>query len=169
MIKSLIVIPALAAAAAVFPSTAGATASHSTPDATATHTPPYHFVELTGAQEVPGPGDPDGVGIFAWKVKEWSLCYVITAHKIQPANAAHIHAGKEGMAGPIVVTLKAPSEGFATECIHAVKHQTADNADTTLTRRELRDIVQGPSGFYANVHNAEFPDGAIRGQLADAV
>lgn len=161
MIKSIILIPALAAAALVFPGTASATAGDPSP---------YQFVEMTGAQEVPGPGDPDGVGIFAWRVSGRStLCYVITAHNIVPATAAHIHEGRAGVAGPIVVTLKAPSEGFASDCIRAVRRQTADNADTTLTRDELKAIVQNPSQFYTNVHNAEFPDGAIRGQLADAV
>ncbi|MET9336497.1 MULTISPECIES: CHRD domain-containing protein [unclassified Nonomuraea] len=160
MIKSLILIPALAAVAAVFSGTAGATA----------HDPsPYQFVEMTGAQEVPGPGDPDGVGIFAWRVSGRSLCYVITAHNIQPATAAHIHEGRVGVAGPIVVTLQAPTRGFASDCIRAVKHQTADNAATTLTRDELHAILQNPSQFYTNVHNAEFPDGAIRGQLTEAV
>ncbi|TDD14686.1 CHRD domain-containing protein [Nonomuraea diastatica] len=156
MIKQIILIPALAAVAAVIPSTASAATSH---------TSPTRFVEMTGEQEVPGPGDPDGVGIFAWKVSKSSLCYVITAHNIEPANAAHIHEGREGEAGPIVVTLKAPSEGFATECIRAVKRQTDDNAETTLTFGELEAIAHSPSEFYSNVHNEEFPDGAIRGQL----
>jgi hypothetical protein len=160
VIKSLILIPALAAAAIVFPSTAGATANHPSP--------PTRFVEMTGDQEVPGPGDEDGVGIFAWNVSGSSLCYVITAHNIDPATAAHIHKGREGVAGPIVVTLRAPSEGFASACIRAVKRQTAGNADTTLTFSELQAIAQQPSRHYANVHNEEFPDGAIRGQLNGA-
>ncbi|MEU4695743.1 CHRD domain-containing protein [Nonomuraea dietziae] len=160
MIKSIILIPALAAVAAVFPGTAGATTGDPSP---------YEVVEMTGAQEVPGPGDPDGVGIFAWKVKDKSLCYVITAHNIDPATAAHIHRGAAGVAGPIVVTLEAPTDGFASACIRVEKHQTEENQDATLTREELRDIVRNPSGFYTNVHNAPFPDGAIRGQLGDAV
>ncbi|WP_084958112.1 CHRD domain-containing protein [Thermoactinospora rubra] len=154
MLKALIVIPALAAAAAVFPGMASAS-----------HTPSYRFVEMTGEQEVPGPGDPDGVGIFAKTVKDGRLCYVITAHNIQPATAAHIHEGERGEAGPIVVALKAPSEGFANDCIQPVKSQTAENADTTLTFEEFRAILENPSRYYANVHNEEFPDGAIRGQL----
>ncbi|MGP3935219.1 CHRD domain-containing protein [Nonomuraea sp. KM88] len=157
MIKSFVLLPALAAAMAAFPGTASATTSHTPPS--------FRFVEMTGEQEVPGPGDPDGVGTFAWKVIGSSLCYVITAHNIEPATAAHVHRGREGVAGPIVVTLKAPSEGFASECIRAMKRQTADNADTTLTFGELKAIAHSPRQFYANVHNEEFPDGAIRGQL----
>ncbi|GAA3465749.1 CHRD domain-containing protein [Nonomuraea roseola] len=160
MIKSIILIPALAAAAAVFPGTAGATTGDPSP---------YEVVKMTGAQEVPGPGDPDGVGIFAWQVSDKSLCYVITAHNIEPATAAHIHEGAAGVAGGIVVTLETPTDGFASDCIRAVRHQTKENQDTTLTHKELRDIVRNPSQFYTNVHNAEFQDGAIRGQLADSV
>ncbi|GAA5039913.1 hypothetical protein HNP84_005227 [Thermocatellispora tengchongensis] len=157
MIKSIILIPAFVAATAAFAGTAGATASD---------TAPHRFVEMTGEQEVPGPGDPDGVGVFAWKVRGASLCYVITAHNIAPATAAHIHEGREGEAGPIVVTLRAPSEGFASGCIRAEKRQTPENAETTLTFGELKAIAHNPRQFYANVHNEEFPDGAIRGQLA---
>ncbi|MFE3449380.1 CHRD domain-containing protein [Nonomuraea sp. NPDC059194] len=160
MIKSIIAIPVIAAAAAVIPMTANATVDHP---------PEFRFVEMTGAQEVPGPGDPDGVGIFAWRATERSLCYVITAHNIDPATAAHIHEGAAGVAGPIVVALKPPTEGFASDCIRAVRRQNPDNADTTLTRDELKAIVKNPSQFYTNVHNAEFPDGAIRGQLAEEV
>jgi hypothetical protein len=32
----------------------------------------------------------------------------------------------------------------------------------------LAAILANPNGFYVNVHNAEFPDGAIRGQLSEA-
>jgi CHRD domain len=30
----------------------------------------------------------------------------------------------------------------------------------------VRSIRTNPSGFYANLHNVEFPAGAIRGQLS---
>ncbi|MFC5822702.1 CHRD domain-containing protein [Nonomuraea insulae] len=124
-----------------------------------------HRVRMNGRQEVPGRGDRNGFGTFVYQVRHGTLCYVITARKIQPAMMAHIHRGKRGVAGPIVVTLKAPTKGVARGCIKAVRHQSAKNAATTLTRGELRAIVRWPHQYYANVHNKKFPAGAIRGQL----
>ncbi|GAA0984821.1 hypothetical protein GCM10009555_059250 [Acrocarpospora macrocephala] len=126
----------------------------------------YRAVELTGKQEIPGPGDRDGVGTFAWKVNGWRLCYILTSHKIGAPIAAHIHKGAKGVAGPIVVTLKTPVHGFATGCVTAVGKQNSDNAALRLTRAELKAIVKSPQLYYANVHNETFPAGAIRAQLA---
>ncbi|MFG1709063.1 CHRD domain-containing protein [Nonomuraea sp. M3C6] len=137
--------------------------------ANATTASDVHRVKMNGRQEVPGPGDPNGFGTFGYQVRGWRLCYFITAHKIRPATMAHIHKGKKGVKGPIVVALKAPTKGFARGCIKAVKHQNAKNAMTTLTRSELRGIVKWPHLYYANVHNKKFPDGAIRGQLAGSM
>jgi hypothetical protein len=30
----------------------------------------------------------------------------------------------------------------------------------------VKDIVANPGNYYLNVHNAEFPPGAVRGQLS---
>jgi hypothetical protein len=34
-----------------------------------------------------------------------------------------------------------------------------------LDRTLVADIMRSPRDYYVNVHNPEFPDGAIRGQL----
>jgi hypothetical protein len=58
------------------------------------------------------------------------------------------------VAGPPVVTLEPlTAEGQSKGCVSA-------EADV------IKEIRQNPAGFYVNVHNAEFPDGAVRGQLA---
>ncbi|WP_433512826.1 CHRD domain-containing protein [Nonomuraea sp. CA-143628] len=122
-------------------------------------------VIMTGRQEVPGPGDPDGHGAFTYTVKGETLCYTITADRILPATAAHIHRGKRGVAGPITVTLRAPTKGPARGCIKAAEQQSTSNAALVLTKKELHGIVKSPDRYYVNVHNAKYPDGAIRGQL----
>ena len=111
--------------------------------------------DLLGANEVPGPGDPDGGGTAAVSVNpsKERLCFELTAAGTAPATAAHVHDGPAGVAGPVVVTLTAPSSGSSSGCVAA---------DKTL----LKDIKKNPAEYYVNVHNAEFPAGAIRGQLS---
>ena len=109
---------------------------------------------LTGAAEVPGPGDPDGTGTVTVTLNpgKGEVCYELTVDKIAAANAAHIHSGAVDKAGPPVVMLTAPANGSSKGC-------------ATLERDKVLDIIKNPANYYVNVHNAEYPDGAVRGQL----
>lgn len=111
--------------------------------------------ELTGAAEVPGPGDPDGEGEAEIEidVRTGRICFELEVEDIAPATAAHIHRGPRGVAGPLVVNLTPPTDGESEGCVAA---------DPALAR----EIATNPSQFYVNVHNADFPKGALRGQLA---
>lgn len=110
---------------------------------------------MTGAEEVPGPGDPDGSGVATIRLipEEFEVCFELAVTDIQPATAAHVHRGPVGVAGPIVVPLAPPTEGASRGCVEGV--------DPVL----IKDIGRHPDQFYVNVHNAEFPAGAVRGQL----
>ena len=110
---------------------------------------------LTGAAEVPGPGDTDGGGTASVTLNpgKGQVCYELTVSNIGAANAAHIHSGAADVAGPVVVGLDAPANGSSKGC-----------AD--LDKEKVKDIIQNPGKYYINVHNAEFPDGAVRGQLS---
>jgi hypothetical protein len=112
--------------------------------------------DLNGAEEAPNPGDPDGSGEATLKlVPQLGLvCYVLYVNGIAPATAAHIHVGEFGVAGPVVVTLKAPTRGASAGC-------------TTVSPSLVQDIAENPTAYYVNVHNADFPSGALRGQLGD--
>jgi hypothetical protein len=115
--------------------------------------PPVLSTALTGEEEVPGPGDPDGSGSSAIvPVSPDTVCFVLTASGIDPATDAHIHEAPPGEAGPIVLPLTPPTNGTSGGCTEA---------DPTL----VGDLRQRPSDFYVNVHNEPFPEGAIRGQL----
>jgi hypothetical protein len=109
---------------------------------------------MTGANEVPGPGDPDGTGTARITINpgQSRICYELTVSNIATATAAHIHSAPVGVAGPVVVPLAAPSDGRSQGCVDV--------------DRSLADAIRkAPQGYYVNVHNAEFPAGAIRGQL----
>jgi len=111
---------------------------------------------LTGAAEVPGPGDPDGAGTatIRLRVGQGQVCHSITASNIVlPATGAHIHLGAAGVAGPIVVTLITPdADGSVEGCVSA-------------PRALVKQILKNSAGYYVNVHTSDFPAGAIRGQL----
>jgi hypothetical protein len=110
---------------------------------------------LTGAAEVPGPGDPDGTGTATLTVNPGlgQICYELTVSGIAPATAAHIHVGAAGVAGPVVVTLAPPTDGTSSGCV-------------SVSRGLALAILRSPSGYYVNVHNADYPAGAVRGQLS---
>lgn len=112
---------------------------------------------LSGAAERPGPGDPDGSGtamvVLDPSVNE--VCFKVTAEGIEEATAAHIHTGTADVAGPVALEITAPAGGSSEGC-------------TVAEASLINELSANPAGFYVNVHNAEFPDGAIRGQLAAA-
>jgi CHRD domain len=72
-------------------------------------------VTLTGAAEVPGPGDSNGSGTVTLMVNadKGEVCYDLTVATIQEATAAHIHEGAVGKDGPVKVGLDAPKTGAA--------------------------------------------------------
>jgi hypothetical protein len=107
---------------------------------------------LTGQKEVPGPGDPNGRGEADVKVYKAKVCYELEVERIKPATAAHIHRGAPSVAGPIVVELKAPTDGSSEGC-------------KAISRQLSKKLREHPSHYYVNVHNDPYPDGAIRGQL----
>ena len=110
-------------------------------------------VALTGGAEVPGPGDPDGAGTATITVNpsQQRVCYELEVTNIAPATAAHIHIGAADVAGPVFQGLLPPTDGDSEACI--------------TSGRLAAQLWARPSNFYVNVHNADFPGGAIRGQL----
>jgi hypothetical protein len=109
---------------------------------------------MTGAEEVPGPGDPDGTGSVNITVNlgQSEVCYTLTVANIDPATAAHIHIAPVGVAGPVIVPLAAPTSGSSSAC-------------ASVSRDLAQALLLTPENYYVNVHNAAFPAGAIRGQL----
>ena len=112
---------------------------------------------LTGAEEVPGPGVADATGGAELTFEPGQVCYVLNVAMGEKPTAAHIHEGARGASGGVVVNL-APTFELGEATHDATGCATADQA-------VLDSILAGPSGFYVNVHTAEHPEGAVRGQL----
>ena len=117
-----------------------------------------HFqVALTGFQEVGAPfdfgkGDPDAFGVADLLIDsitntiDWEIA---VADLALPLTGAHIHQASAGINGPIVVNFSGQLSG------------------TGLFDPDLASVIANPKGFYVNLHNADFPGGAVRGQLGD--
>lgn len=116
--------------------------------------------ELTGEAEVnasgaANQGDLDGTGSASITVNpgQKRVCYDVGVAGIATPMRGHIHRGVAGTNGAIVVTF------FESDAV--------DLNDCVDTNRALAvEIIQHPERFYVNVHNLEFPAGALRGQLS---
>lgn len=117
--------------------------------APATARGPAHLeAVLVGGNEVPGPGDLDAFGLADVIIGGGEVCWLISVQDAERITAGHIHAGPAGVSGPVVI----PLEPFRDGC-------------TEAKGRLVRFIKQHPQQFYVNLHNDEFPGGAVRGQL----
>jgi hypothetical protein len=113
---------------------------------------------LTGAEEAPGPGDPDGIGFATLRLNPGTgqVCFNIRVENITlPTTGAHIHEAPAGSPGPIVIGLTAPDEtGTSSGCVDA-------------ERDEILEIIRHPEDYYINVHTLpDFGPGAVRAQLS---
>jgi hypothetical protein len=125
---------------------------------------------LTGAEECnnsglcgpPNAGDPDGSGTARITINPGQnrICWELTVSNIGTPTRAHIHEGAAGSNGGVRVTF------FETGQPVALTGCTGDTPSPPFTRDRLTDIIQNPQNYYVNVHTAEFPAGAIRGQLS---
>ena len=104
--------------------------------------------------------DADGTGTAKLTLDPaaGTACWDITVTNIAAVTQSHIHIGAAGASGDVVVPLDVDGfTGSSTGCTQNVAANT------------LQAVIDGPAGYYVNVHNADFPGGAIRGQLAASV
>ena len=139
--------------------------------------------QLNGREQVPPVGtmmmvgDPDGRAtayVFGIDGDPTTLCYVLVDVKrigelaLAPGGgrAAHIHEGASGTNGPVVANMAWPQGGQAGDCL--TEGEGAGTAGAKFPTAEVglvQRILKNPASFYVNIHNAEYPSGAIRGQL----
>lgn len=114
-------------------------------------------LNMTGDQEAPGPGDPDGFASGSLTIDDvtnmisWSFTY----ENIDAPTLMHIHTGAAGVPGPVLVNLGVATSGGPGTLI----------SSTVASEANIKLILADPAGFYVNIHNAPFPAGAIRSQL----
>jgi len=110
--------------------------------------------QVTGEQEAPADGDPDGKakGKLRVNVTTGEICYAVDARKVETLLAGHIHEKNDGSnIGPVVVPLTKTSPTTFTGC--AINLEVA------------RGLQDEPGEYYLNVHNTTYPGGALRADL----
>lgn len=121
---------------------------------------------LTAVDPVTGvvTGDPDGRGKaeFTFDTDEGTVCYEIEvegiAEPVEPApgvGSGHIHFLATG---GIAVDLETD---FQRDQSDEFKASGCVEVDSAL----LQAIVENPDQFYVNIHNVEFPGGALAAPL----
>jgi hypothetical protein len=124
--------------------------------------------KLTAREEVP-PNDSPATGLVWVNASEKQAGFKINVRDLDKANAAHIHFGKKGENGPIIVTLFKSDK--PTELKNGTLGQgnfSASNFEGPMKGKQLTDLVTAMKNgsAYVNVHTTDLPKGEIRGQLA---
>ena len=113
---------------------------------------------MTGDQEIAG-GDADGHGVSFVRAHGTQVDFGVSWAGIAAPSAGHIHQGAVGVNGPVVVPFFAAPGGLPASINGIAGTVTGVAADLVTA------INRNPRGYYTNLHNADFPGGAIRGQL----
>ncbi len=117
-------------------------------------------LNMDGAQEAPGPGDPDGTATGTLSVNDstglisWDFEYF----NITTPTLMHIHKAPFGVPGGVFIGMGVGTSGGAGTLIDSVIHAPLS---------QVSEILGDPAGFYVNIHNTNFPGGAVRGQLPE--
>jgi hypothetical protein len=152
------VVAALGVAAAAFGSGGYGSGTTSTQATQAAASETYTFkATLTAGQEVPKPNGAKrtAAGNFSATTKEkgstrtfhWTLTFRNLTGK---ALAAHVHMGKKGVAGAVVIALCGPCKSGQTG---------------TLKISEAAEAAMEKGTAYVNVHTKKNANGEIRGQI----
>ncbi|GAA1531396.1 hypothetical protein GCM10009730_45850 [Streptomyces albidochromogenes] len=179
---------------AVMPAAADSKGSHPRTGGHGDSAASYFVASLKGANEVPvegGPaaGDKDGVALEFVRIEGATVSFAVKWRGTGKPTALHIHQGARGTNGGLKIDFtarlgkghgEAAGEGRATgKGDPAGKGRpagkglgkgsggwrTATGAVEVANAALLADFKANPTGFYANLHTAEFPGGAVRGQF----
>ncbi|MEU6141492.1 CHRD domain-containing protein [Streptomyces sp. NPDC047081] len=117
---------------------------------------------LRGANEVPvagGPavGDKDGAALEFIKVKGDKVSVAVTWRGTGKPTMLHIHQGAKGTNGGVKVDF--------SKLLEKSRRHSVTGTVKVKDKALLDALKSDPGSFYANLHTAEFPGGAVRGQL----
>ncbi|WP_406439353.1 CHRD domain-containing protein [Streptomyces sp. NBC_00631] len=117
---------------------------------------------LRGANEVPvagGPagGDKDGAALEFIQIKGDKVTVAVTWRGTGKPTDLHIHQGAKGTNGAVRIDFG--------KLLKKARGHTVTGSVKVTDKALLTQLTTDPGAFYANLHTAEFPGGALRGQL----
>lgn len=118
---------------------------------------------LNGANEVGAAGDPDGSGTMNLTLNsgQEEICWNLEVANIDAPTRAHIHEAPAGQNGGVVVFF------FDLVVDPPIPVPASLSGCVTADRDLIKEIRANPEEYYINVHNDEYPAGAVRGQLSN--
>ena len=122
--------------------------------------------KLSGQEEVP-PVQTTASGMAWFKPMQDKVWFKVNVTDMQGVTQAHIHTGKVGENGPVVVTLYKSETPQPINGKLAYGNITANLLEGPMKGKQLSDLATAMSNgsTYVNVHTEKYPNGEIRGQI----
>jgi hypothetical protein len=114
-----------------------------------------HFRAVLNGDNELAAADTDGWGRVRIDIDHGThrLCADLEVRSIAAVTSAQIYRGAPGQAGDPVARLERPDDDDSFDC-------------KPIGEALAQEIETNPSAFYVSVATSEFPNGAIRGQIA---
>lgn len=124
-------------------------------------------IDANGVKEVNAAGDPNkgdldatGIGTLTLDNVAGTATFSITLSNINvPLGGFHVHRAPATTNGPIVLDFGS-AESFR---VGDLLSGTVSNLSTAT----ITEVFGNPANFYFNLHNPQFPGGAVRDQLGE--
>jgi Rieske Fe-S protein len=122
--------------------------------------------KLSGQQEVP-PVQTTASGMAWFKPMQDKVWFKLNVTDMQGVTQAHIHTGKQGENGPVVVTLYKSATPQPINGKLAYGNITTTLLEGPMKGKQISDLATAMSNgsTYVNVHTEKYPNGEIRGQI----
>ena len=124
---------------------------------------------MAGANEVPPvQSNAKGETTFRTAANETVIKYKVNVTGFSDATGAHIHMGKVGSNGDVVVDLLKGGKKNPTKLGLAIRGNITDSKLTgPLAGKTMADLISAMNSgdTYVNVHTDKNPKGEIRGQI----
>ncbi len=123
--------------------------------------------KLDGNNEVP-PVNSTAEGVINFKTKGDMLTWKANITGINDATGGHIHQGKAGENGDVIVDLlKVSKHSDNPKGMSLRGNVTASSLQGAMQGKTIDDLktAMGSGDTYVNFHTSDHPDGLLRGQV----